>query len=165
MSPSRSAHIIKPQIVKKCTKPVSTQSHANKTYMRKYQTQNFRRMKSFLNTERPISQRKVLKNLLEKKKVGRMGQQTEKKIRHKKLKGIGRKTREEIVKWNQMTTPRFPGTGGEGWGGGGRHQTCRASLRGSMNELCIKKVGRNGEHQEVSISLKAFFVLLKCFRV
>ena len=38
-----------------------------------------------------------------------------------RVTGLGR-TREEIAKWNQMTTPRFQT--------GGRHQTSPASLRG-----------------------------------
>ena len=38
--------------------------------------------------------------------------------------GVGRRTRDEIAKWNQMTALRFQT--------GGRHQTSPASLRGSL---------------------------------
>ena len=38
--------------------------------------------------------------------------------------GLGRRTREEIAKWNQMTALRFET--------GGRHQTSPASLRGPI---------------------------------
>ena len=41
-----------------------------------------------------------------------------------RVTGLGRRTREEIAKWNQMTALRFQ------TGGGGRHQTAPASLRG-----------------------------------
>ena len=54
------------------------------------------------------------------KKFKRMGQAAKKKIRQKKVTGLGRKTREETVKWNQMTALRFQT--------GGRHQTSPASL-------------------------------------
>ena len=40
-----------------------------------------------------------------------------------RVTGLGRKTREEIAKWNQMTALRFQT--------GGRHQTSPASLRGA----------------------------------
>ena len=40
-----------------------------------------------------------------------------------KVKGLGRRTREEIVKWNQMTALGFQ------TGGSGRHQTLPVSLR------------------------------------
>ena len=36
-----------------------------------------------------------------------MGQQAEKKDKTERVTGLGRKTREEIVKWNQMTGLRF----------------------------------------------------------
>ena len=39
-----------------------------------------------------------------------------------KVTGQGRRTKEEIVKWNQMTALRFQT--------GGRHQTSQAFLRG-----------------------------------
>ena len=57
-----------------------------------------------------------------------MGQQAEKKKKKKeteRVTGLGRRTREEIVKWNQMTALRFQT--------GGRHQTSPASLRGSTD--------------------------------
>ena len=37
----------------------------------------------------------------------------QKKIRHKRITGLGRRTRQEIAKWNQMTALRFQA--------GGRH--------------------------------------------
>ena len=40
------------------------------------------------------------------KKLRRMDQQTE-KDKTEKVTGLGRRTREEIVKWNQMTALRF----------------------------------------------------------
>ena len=40
-----------------------------------------------------------------------------------RVPGLGRRTREEIAKWNQMTALRFQT--------GGRHQTSLASLQGS----------------------------------
>ena len=51
----------------------------------------------------------------------RMNQQTEKKEdKTESVLGLGRRTREEIVKWNQMTAPRFKtaGAGSGGWGVG-----------------------------------------------
>ena len=54
-----------------------------------------------------------------------MGQQAgEKKKKTERVTGLGRKTREEIVKRNQMTALRFQI--------GGRHQTSPASLRGEV---------------------------------
>ena len=41
-----------------------------------------------------------------------------------RITGLGRRTREKIAKWNQMTALRFQT--------GGRHQTFPASLRGRM---------------------------------
>ena len=59
-----------------------------------------------------------------------MDQQAE-KDKAERVTGLGRKTREEIAKWNQMTTLRFQT--------GGRHQTSPASLRGChVNELLNK---------------------------
>ena len=56
-----------------------------------------------------------------KKKFRRKDQQAE-KDKIERVTGLGRKTREEIAKWNQMTALRFQT--------GGRHQTSPASLRG-----------------------------------
>ena len=50
--------------------------------------------------------------------AGRKKDKTEKVLR------LGRRTREEIVKWNKMTALRFQT--------GGRHQTSPASLRGDI---------------------------------
>ena len=52
---------------------------------------------------------------------GRTSRQKKKK-KTGRVTGLGRRTREEIAKWNQMTAPRFQT--------GGRHQTSPASLRG-----------------------------------
>ena len=46
----------------------------------------------------------------------------QKKDKIERVTGLGRRTREEIAKWNQMTALRFQT--------GGRHQTSPASLRG-----------------------------------
>ena len=53
-----------------------------------------------------------------------MGQQEEerKKYKRERVTGLGRRTREEIVKWNQTTALRFDT--------GGRDQKSPASLRG-----------------------------------
>ena len=57
-----------------------------------------------------------------------MDQQTE-KDKTERVTGLGRKTREEIAKWNQMTALRFQ-TGGR--------QTSPASLRGSFEGGDVK---------------------------
>ena len=44
-----------------------------------------------------------------------------------RVTGLGRRTREEIAKWNQMTALRFQT--------GGRHQTFPASLRGTTKAV------------------------------
>ena len=59
-----------------------------------------------------------------------MGQQAEKKEeKAERLTGLGRRTREGIVKWNQMTALRFQT--------GGRHQTFPAFLRGTLIIIII----------------------------
>ena len=60
-----------------------------------------------------------MKNFL--KKFRRKGQQAE-NDKTERVTGLGRRTREEIAKWNQMTALRFQT--------GVRHQTSPASLRG-----------------------------------
>ena len=50
--------------------------------------------------------------------------QPAKKDKTERVLRPGRRTREEIVKWNQMTAMRFQT--------GGRHQTSLASLRGLL---------------------------------
>ena len=56
-----------------------------------------------------------------------------KKGKTERVIGLGRRTKEEIVKWNQMTVLRFQT--------GGRHQTSPASLRGiNFLETRPKKV-------------------------
>ena len=52
----------------------------------------------------------------------RKGQQAE-NDKTERVTGLGRRTREEIAKWNQMTALRFQT--------GRRHQTSPASLRGT----------------------------------
>ena len=47
-----------------------------------------------------------------------------KKKKTERVTGLGRRTREEIVKWNQITALRFQGEG--------RHQTSPASPRGAL---------------------------------
>ena len=47
-----------------------------------------------------------------------------KKDKTERVTGLGRRTRDEIAKWNQMTALRFQT--------GGRHQTSPASLRGEL---------------------------------
>ena len=58
-----------------------------------------------------------------------MDQQTE-KDKTETVIGLGRRTREEIAKWNQMTALRVQS--------GGRHQTSPASLRGHSNQSFIQ---------------------------
>ena len=55
----------------------------------------------------------------------RKGQQAE-NDKTERVTGLGRRTREEIANWNQMTALRFQT--------GGRHQTPPASLRGGEGE-------------------------------
>ena len=62
-----------------------------------------------------------------------MNQQTEKKEdKTESVLGLGRRTREEIVKWNQMTALGFET--------GDRHQTFPASLRGQIGVKRKKRV-------------------------
>ena len=56
------------------------------------------------------------------KKFRRKGQQAE-NDKTERVTALGRRTREEIAKWNQMTALRFQTVG--------RHQTSPASLRGT----------------------------------
>ena len=64
----------------------------------------------------------LTKNIEEfsEKKFRRKGQQAE-NDKTERVTGLGRRTREAIVKWNQMTALRFQT--------GGRHQTSPASRR------------------------------------
>ena len=64
----------------------------------------------------------------------RMDQQAEKKDKSERVIGLGRRTREEIVKWNQMTALRFQT--------GGRHQTSPAYLRGPTDRKTQTKQKR-----------------------
>ena len=63
-----------------------------------------------------------MKSFLEKKS-GKWASRQKKKDKTERVTGFGRRTREEIVKWNQMAALRFQTEG--------RHQTSPASLRGS----------------------------------
>ena len=60
-----------------------------------------------------------------------MDQQAEKDMTER-VTGLGRRTREEIEKWNQMTALRFQT--------GGRHQTSLASLRGDQSTNSVVNV-------------------------
>ena len=71
--------------------------------------------------KKSISKRKMLKKFPEKSS-GEWACRQKKKDRTEKLTGLGRRTREEIVKWNQLKALRFQT--------GRRHQTSSASLRG-----------------------------------
>ena len=55
-----------------------------------------------------------------------MDQQVE-KDKTDRVTGLGRRTRKEIAKWNQMTALRFQTGGGGGWW---IHETAPASLQG-----------------------------------
>ena len=64
------------------------------------------------------------------KKFRRKGQQAE-SDKTERVTGLGRRTREEIAKWNQMTALRFQT--------GGRHQTSPASLQGRHDSVTSGK--------------------------
>ena len=86
----------------------------------------------------------LMKNIEEfsGKKFRRKGQQAE-NDKTEKVTGLGRRTREEIAKWNQMTALRFETKG--------RHQTSPASLRGWPDLM-------NGKHDHttaVCVSLRS----------
>ena len=61
------------------------------------------------------------------KKFRRKGQRAEEN-KTERVTGLGRRTIEEIAKWNQMTALRFQMEGG-------RHQTSPASLRGMLESI------------------------------
>ena len=67
-----------------------------------------------------------MKNFLEKFK--RKGQQAE-NDKTERVTGLGRRTREEIAMWNQLTALRFQT--------GGRHQTSPASLQGELTRVFL----------------------------
>ena len=68
----------------------------------------------------------LMKNIEEfSGKFRRKGQQAE-NDKTERVTGLGRRSREEIANWNQMTALRFQ------VGGGRRHQTSPASPRGSV---------------------------------
>ena len=73
-------------------------------------------------TKKHISYQKILKNFLGK--VQENGPAGRRKDKTERITGLPRKTREEIVKWNQMTALRFQT--------GARHQTSSVSLRGPL---------------------------------
>ena len=75
--------------------------------------------------KKPISSRKILKIFFSFLKFRRVDQQAE-KDKTERVTGLGRRTRKEIAKWNQMTALRFQT--------GGRHQTSPASLQGSLHD-------------------------------
>ena len=61
----------------------------------------------------------------------RKGQQAE-KDKTERVTRLGRKTREEIAKWDQMTALRFQTKG--------RHQTSPASLRGRAERDFLEEI-------------------------
>ena len=63
----------------------------------------------------------------------RKGQQAE-NDKTERVTGLGRRTREEIAKWNQMTALRFQT--------GGRHQTSPAFLRGQTGKYLLPQTDR-----------------------
>ena len=63
------------------------------------------------------------------KKFRRKGQQAE-NDKTERVTGLGRRTREEIAKWNQMAALSFQR--------GGRHQTSPASLRGTAKKSPLR---------------------------
>ena len=72
-------------------------------------------------------------------KVPENGPASRKKDRTERVIGLGSRTREEIVKWNQMTALRFQT--------GRRHQTSPASLRGTgRQDMDIRAVASQGSH-------------------
>ena len=75
--------------------------------------------------QEPYKKAYLLTKILEElsgKSSGEWTSRQKKKDKTKRVIGLGRRTREEIVKWNQMTALRFQTRG--------RHQTSPASLRG-----------------------------------
>ena len=66
-----------------------------------------------------------MKNFLEK--VRENGPAGRRKDKTERATGLGRRTREEIAKWNQIRALRFQT--------GGRHQTSPASLLGVLKKL------------------------------
>ena len=72
-----------------------------------------------------------MRNFLEKKKFRRKDQQAE-KDQTERVTGLGRRTGEEIAKWNQVTARRFQT--------GGRHQISLTSLRGPTTEDSLPEI-------------------------
>ena len=67
--------------------------------------------------------RKYWKNFLEKTQENGPADKKKKEDNTERVIRLGRRTREKIVKWNQMAVLRFQT--------GGRHQTSSATLRGN----------------------------------
>ena len=61
-----------------------------------------------------------------------MDQQAKKRDKTERIIGLGRRTREEIVKWNQMTALRYQT--------GGRHPTSLVSLWGERARERIPRI-------------------------
>ena len=82
------------------------------------------------------------------------------KDKTERVTGLGRRTREKIAKWNQMTGLRFQT--------GGRHQTSPASLRGRRrrrrrHNLCMTQFpgpAECGLQGQYSVQLKEY--ILQC---
>ena len=79
------------------------------------------------------------------KKFRRKGQQAE-NDKTERVTGLGRRTREETAKWNQMTAVRFQT--------GGRHQTSPASLRGCLKRIITKLNEPGTQESETQNSYK-----------
>ena len=80
----------------------------------------------------------------------------QKKDKTGRVTGLGRRIREEIAKWNQMTALRF-----QTWG---RHQTSPASLRGAPGKnWCIRQTFNEGAGLPVTHSLSVFDALEPIF--
>ena len=81
----------------------------------------------------PYKKANLLTKNIEEFSRKRLGEWTsrQKKDKTERLTGLGRRTRVEIVKWNQMTPLRFQT--------GGRHQKAAASLLGTK-QTTIKNI-------------------------
>ena len=94
-----------------------------------------------------------------------MDQQAEKKEKkegkkmRQRVTGLGRRTREEIANWNQMTALRFQT--------GGRHQTSPASLQGNQHTASdVRHIAHHAYRQSLtlmySVELRAALLVRFC---
>ena len=79
-----------------------------------------------------------------------MDQQAE-KDKTERVTGLGRRTREEIAKWNQMTALRFQT--------GGRHQTSPASLRGVYSVVLFSILLRIAKYSAIRYTVQYSAIL------